>query len=453
MSSTDSSAAPSRARVVATASIGNLVEWYDFALYAYSASAISHAFFPDDNPTVALLSTLAVFGVSFLLRPLGGLVLGRYGDKYGRKNVLSISVLGMGVCTVLMGLIPTYAAIGLLAPALLVITRLGQGFFSGGEYTGASTFLVEHAPADRRGMWAGISVATGTVPFAFAGFIVLAFTTMPDSTYDAIGWRIPFLIAGPLALVGLYLRLKVAETPQFQNLEESGKKESAPLRTVFAEHRRAVLLVMAIAGLNSVAMYTLTSYMPTYLKENVGTSASTASATNAAVVVLVCVLIPFYGRLSDSIGRKKVLLTGAVGVAVVAVPSFVLMSSGAPGAALYGQILYVLPFGCVAAILSTVMCELFPTAVRYSGASIGYNIAYAVFGGTAPFVAQLLVDQTGTLLAPGFYVGALALLAIPVAVLLPETYRRSLGDDSPEWPSAGADSAASGSPSATTAGS
>ncbi|UPK75182.1 MFS transporter [Nocardioidaceae bacterium SCSIO 66511] len=453
MSSTDSSAAPSRARVVATASIGNLVEWYDFALYAYSASAISHAFFPDDNKTVALLSTLAVFGVSFLLRPLGGLVLGRYGDKYGRKNVLSISVLGMGVCTVLMGLIPTYAAIGLLAPALLVITRLGQGFFSGGEYTGASTFLVEHAPADRRGMWAGISVATGTVPFAFAGFIVLAFTTMPDSTYDAIGWRIPFLIAGPLALVGLYLRLKVAETPQFQNLEESGKKESAPLGTVFAEHRRAVLLVMAIAGLNSVAMYTLTSYMPTYLKENVGTSASTASATNAAVVVLVCVLIPFYGRLSDSIGRKKILLTGAVGVAVVAVPSFVLMSSGAPGAALYGQILYVLPFGCVAAILSTVMCELFPTAVRYSGASIGYNIAYAVFGGTAPFVAQLLVDQTGTLLAPGFYVGALAVLAIPVAVLLPETYRRSLGDDSPEWPSAGADSAASGSPSATTAGS
>lgn len=329
--------APPRGRILASASIGNLVEWYDFALYAYSASAIANAFFPDGNRVGAVLSTLAVFGVSFVLRPVGGLVLGRVGDKVGRKNILSISVIGMGICTVLMGLIPTYATIGIIAPILLVVTRLGQGFFSGGEYTGAATFLVEHAPKNRRGLWAGISVATGTIPFAFAGFIVLAFTTMPDSAYDAYGWRIPFLIAGPLALVGLYLRLKVDETPQFKAMEASGRTESAPLKTVWVKHRRAVLMVMAIAGLNSVAMYTLTSYMPTYLQENVGVSAGTASVTNSLSVVLVCVLVPIYGRISDSIGRKKILITGAVGLVLLAVPSFMIMASDAAGTALVGQ--------------------------------------------------------------------------------------------------------------------
>ncbi|MGW3472901.1 MFS transporter [Saccharopolyspora sp. NPDC000995] len=420
-----------KVRVLATASIGNLVEWYDFALYAYSASAISRAFFPQDNDTAALLSTLAVFGVSFLLRPLGGLVLGRIGDKVGRKNILSISVIGMGFCTVLMGLIPPYAAIGMLAPVLLVVTRLGQGFFSGGEYTGASTFLVEHAPPGRRGLWAGISVATGTLPFAFAGFVVMSFTAMPSAAYDSWGWRIPFLIAGPLSLIGFYLRLKAAETPQFRALEESGRKESAPLRTVLTKYRAAVLMIMAIAGLNSVAMYTLTSYMPTYLKKNVGTDATTATVTNSIVVVLVCVLVPLCGLLSDRIGRKKVLITGTVGLVVVAVPSFLILSSGASGAAILGQVIYILPFCCVAAILSTVMCELFPTAVRYSGASTGYNLAYAIFGGTAPFVGQFLVDQTGVLSAPGFYVAALALLVVPVALLVPETCRRSLSEELP----------------------
>ncbi|MFF0266963.1 MFS transporter [Kribbella sp. NPDC004536] len=420
--------APTQSRVVATAAIGNLVEWYDFALYAYSATAISHAFFPHGNDTVAVLSTLAVFGVSFLLRPLGGLVLGRIGDKIGRRSVLSTAVLGMGVCTVLMGLIPTYEAIGVAAPILLVLTRLGQGFFSGGEYTGASTFLVEHAPSGRRGLWAGISVATGTVPFAFAGFIVLAFTAMPADAYASWGWRLPFVLAGPLALVGLYLRLKIAETPQFRALEEHGGKESAPLRTVLSRHRPAVLMVMGIAGLNSVAMYTLTSYMPTYLKKNVGTDPMTATVTNSIVVALVCVLVPLYGRLSDSIGRKKVLITGAIGLLVLAAPSFVVLSSGAPGTAFLGQLIFIVPFGCVAAVLSTVMCELFPTAVRYSGASTGYNIAYAIFGGTAPFVGQFLVDRTGVLSAPGLYVAALALLVVPIAFLLPETYRRTLGN-------------------------
>ncbi len=421
-----SSSPPSRARVVATASIGNLIEWYDFALYAYSASAISHAFFPDGDDTASLLGTLAVFGVSFLLRPVGGLVLGRIGDRIGRKNVLSVAVLGMGVCTVLMGLIPSYGAIGIAAPVLLVITRLGQGFFSGGEYTGASTFLVEYAPEDRRGQWAGVSVATGTLPFAFAGFVVLAFSSMPDAAYDSYGWRLPFLIAGPFALIGLYLRLRVEDTPQFRALEKEDRKESAPLRAVLTQHRRAVLLVMAVAGLNSVASYTLTSYMPTHLKENVDTGSTVAAVTNSLVVVVVCALVPFLGRISDSIGRRKVLIMGTAGLIVLAVPAFATLSSGSTTAAVIGQLMLALPFACVAAVVSTVMCELFPTSVRYSGASVGYNIAYAVFGGTAPFVGQFLVDETDSLSAPGWYVAVLALLVLPVALTFPETYRRRL---------------------------
>lgn len=415
-----------RARVLATASIGNLIEWFDFALYAYSATAISKAFFPEGDGTASLLGTLAVFGVSFLLRPLGGLVFGRMGDRAGRRNVLSIVVIGMGVCTVLMGLIPPYATIGVAAPVLLVLTRLGQGLFSGGEYAGASTFLVEYAPENRRGMWAGISVATGTLPFAFAGFVVLAFTAMPAPAYDSYGWRLPFLIAGPVALVGLYLRLRMDDTPAFQAIEDDDRKESVPLRTVVTRHWRSVLLVMAIAGLNSVAMYMLTSYMPTYLEENTGTGASAAAITNSAVVILACVLVPFLGRLSDAIGRRKVLLTGAAGLVVLAGPAFWVLSHGSVATAVLGQVIFVLPFGCVAAVLSTVMCELFPTRVRYSGSAAGYNVAYAVFGGTAPFVGQLLVERTGSLSAPGWYVAVLALLVLPVALKLPETYRRRL---------------------------
>lgn len=428
MHETQDHASPSKSRVVAAAAIGNLVEWYDFALYAYSATVISTVFFPATDRTTALLSTLAVFGVSFVLRPVGGLVLGRLGDKVGRRRILSLSIVGMGACTVVMGLIPSYAAIGMAAPVLLVLTRLGQGFFSGGEYTGASTFLVEHAPANRRGLWAGISVASGTLPFAVAGFIVLAFTAMPTESYESWGWRIPFLIAGPLSLVGLYLRFKVEETPNFKALQQNEGTVSSPLRTVLVEHRRAVLMVMAIAGLNSVAMYTLTSYMPTYLKENVGTSAGLATVSNASVVVMVCILVPILGAVSDRVGRKRILLTGVGLLAVLAVPSFYILSSGAAGSPVIGQVLYALPFACLAAILSTVMCELFPTAVRYSGASAGYNLAYAIFGGTAPFVSQVLVDQTGSLVAPGFYVAVLALLVVPVALLLPETSRRRLED-------------------------
>ncbi|HEY3687903.1 MAG TPA: MFS transporter [Streptosporangiaceae bacterium] len=426
-----------RARVLATASIGNLIEWFDFALYAYSASAISKAFFPGGDGTASLLGTLAVFGVSFLLRPVGGLVFGRMGDRAGRKNVLSVVVIGMGACTVLMGLIPSYATIGVAAPVLLVLTRLGQGLFSGGEYAGASTFLVEYAPENRRGMWAGISVATGTLPFAFAGFVVLAFTAMPAPAYDAYGWRLPFLIAGPVALIGLYLRLRMDDTPAFKAIEDGDRTEQAPLRTVLTRHRRAVLLVMAVAGLNAVASYMLTSYMPTFLKENAHTGATAAAVTNSLVVIMVCVLIPFFGRISDAIGRKKVLVAGAAGLVVLAGPAFLVLSHGSAGSAVLGQIMFALPFGCVAAVLSTVMCELFPTRVRYSGSAAGYNVAYAVFGGTAPFVGQLLVDRTGLLSAPGWYVAVLALLALPVALLLPETYRRRL-DAQDEPPDTGA---------------
>lgn len=422
-----------RTRVLATASIGNLIEWFDFALYAFSASAISKAFFPEGDGTASLLGTLAVFGVSFLLRPVGGFVFGRMGDRAGRKNVLSVVVLGMGVCTVLMGLIPTYGSIGAAAPALLVLTRLGQGLFSGGEYAGASTFLVEYAPENRRGTWAGISVATGTLPFAFAGFVVLAFTAMPAAAYDSFGWRLPFLIAGPIALIGLYLRLRMDDTPAFAALERDDRKESAPLRTVLTRHRRSVLLVMAVAGLNSVAMYTIASYMPTYLKENAGAGATAASVTNSLVIVLICVLVPVAGRVSDAVGRRKVLLVGAFGLVLLAGPAFLVLSHGSVATALLGQVMLALPFTCVAAVLSTVMCELFPTRVRYSGSAAGYNVAYAVFGGTAPFVGQLLVDGTGALSAPGWYVAVLALLVLPVALKLPETYHRRLDPPVEAW--------------------
>ncbi|MEV0624078.1 MFS transporter [Nonomuraea sp. NPDC050404] len=404
--------------------VGNFVEWYDFAVYAYSTKAIATLFFPDTDPVTALLGTLAIFGVTFLSRPAGGVFFGRLGDRIGRRNTLSIILLLMGVATTLIGLLPTYGAIGVAAPILLALLRLVQGFSAGGESSGGATFLSEYAPPNRRGMWSGLSNSTQTLPFAVTAILVLGISTaMPEADYLSWGWRIPFLLAAPFALVGLYVRLKLEDTPVFQAVQDSGKVEHAPLRLVVRDYKPELLTLIGVASLNAVAFYTMSSYMSTYLTEVAGLDETTALFSNAIALCVYSVLIPVTGLMGDRFGRRRVILTGAILLAILALPGYMIAGTGGMGTAVLGQVLLTVPLVAVASVVAVAQAELFPAAIRYTGAALGYNIAYAVFGGTAPFIGQYLVEATGSKIMPAYYLIALALLALIPILRLPETSR------------------------------
>lgn len=421
-------------RALSGVAVGNFVEWYDFAVYAYSTKAIATLFFPDADPVTALLGTLAIFGVTFLSRPAGGVFFGRLGDRIGRRNTLSIILLLMGAATTLIGLLPTYGGVGVAAPILLALLRLVQGFSAGGESSGGATFLSEYAPPNRRGMWSGLSNSTQTVPFAVTALLVLAISSgMPEEAYLSWGWRIPFLLAAPFALVGLYVRLKLEDTPVFQSLQDSGKVEHAPLRLVVRDYKPELFTLIGVASLNAVAFYTMSSYMSTYLTEVVHLDTTTALFSNAIALCAYSVLIPVMGLLGDKYGRRRVILAGALALAVLAVPGYLIAGTGGMGSAVLGQVLLTVPLVAVASVVAVAQAELFPAAIRYTGAALGYNIAYAVFGGTAPFIGQFLVEATDAAITPAYYLIALALLALVPILRLPETSRvRMLRGDNTE---------------------
>jgi MHS family proline/betaine transporter-like MFS transporter len=413
-------------KALAAVIVGNFVEWYDFAIYGYSATVIAKLYFPDTGSATALLATLAIFGATFLFRPLGGIFFGRLGDRAGRRVALSAVVLLMGVTTLLIGLLPDYRAAGLWAPGLLLLLRLLQGFSAGGEYSGAAAFLAEHAPAHRRGMWGGFSAATTTLPFAAAALVILAVTSATTRTaYESWGWRLPFLLAGPFALVGLFIRLRLEDGPAFRQLARDRGVEHAPVREVLRRYRREVLIVLGIATLNAVAFYTVSSYITTYLTATVGLSAGDALISNCVALCVYAVVAPLAGRYGDNHGRRRVLLAGAVALIVMAFPAYLLIGAGGLLTALAGQMLLSCPLAAVASVVVVAQAELFPTHVRYTGSALGYNIAYAAFGGTAPFVGQYLVAAVNPL-APAFYLMVIAGLSLVAIIRMPETSRVSL---------------------------
>jgi MFS transporter, MHS family, proline/betaine transporter len=403
------------------------VEWFDFAIYSASIPIIAVLFFPKANPTAALMATFALYGVAFLARPLGGVFWGNLGDRIGRRNVLAVVVLLMGGATMAIGLLPTYASIGVLAPVLLAVLRLVQGFSGAGEFTGSTSFITEYAPAHRRGLFAAISATFTTLPSICGGLTVLAMRTgMSEDAYGSWGWRIPFLIGGPLAIVGLLIRLKMAETPAFDELKREEHVERTPTREALRHHGRSIVLVFAIASLSGLGAYTLGAYFVTYLTVTVGLAPTTALLANAAAFAVTVPVVPLVGLLGDRIGRKPLLFTGCLGFIALSVPGYVLAGSGGLAAAIAGQLMVALPWTFVVSAVVVTMVEIFPTRVRYSGASIGYNLAYMVFGGTAPLVATALVSRTGSNIAPAFYLVAVALVVLVAVFKLPETSRMPL---------------------------
>lgn len=413
-------------KALAAGCVGNFVEWYDFAIYSYSVPIIATLFFPEGNRTSAILGAFVLYGVAFLARPLGGVFWGNVGDRVGRRDALAAIVLIMGGATMLIGLLPTYASIGLLAPILLAVLRLVQGFSSGGEFTGSISLVAEYAPENRRGLFTSISATFTTLPTLLGALTVLGISAiLGDETYASWGWRIPFLIGGPLAIVGLLIRLRMEETPAFKAVQEE-QAERAPVREALREHRRSIALVFAIASLSALGVYTLEAYFVTYLQEVVGFSQTTAILANFAAFFITVPVVPLVGLLGDRIGRKPLLFIGTAGFIVLSVPAYILAGSGGLFAAILGQLLIGLSWSFVISAVAVTQAEIFPTRVRYSGASIGYNLGYMIFGGTAPLVATYLVSATDSNIAPAIYLVVVALAVLPVVYLLPETSALSL---------------------------
>lgn len=370
-------------RAIAASAMGNATEWFDYGIYAYGVTYISAALFPGDTDE-AVLFALATFAISFLVRPLGGMFWGPLGDRLGRKSVLALTILLMSGATLCVGLIPDHASIGLWAPALLVLLRMIQGFSTGGEYGGAATFMAEYAPDDRRGFY-GSFLEFGTLAgFSLGALLMLIFSLLlGDQAMHNWGWRIPFLIAAPMGLIGMYLRSKMEDTPIFR-AEEQGRA-SAPaatpgLRLLMQHHWRPILVVGGLVVALNVVNYTLLSYMPTYLQRRIGLSPDEALIVPIIGMLFMMVFLPFAGRLSDRVGRRPMWRYSLIGLFVAVIPLYMLMATGLAGATI-GLILLGLLYVPQLATISATFPALFPTHIRFTGFAIAYNVSTSIFRG------------------------------------------------------------------------
>ena len=426
---------PALRKAVVAAAVGNGVEWFDFAVYGFLATYIGANFFPNEDPTISLLSTFAVFAAAFFARPLGGLFFGPLGDRIGRQKVLATVILIMSGSTFLIGLLPSYQQIGIFAPILLVVLRCLQGFSAGGEYGGGAAFLAEYAPDGRRGFIVSFLVWSVIIGFLLGSATATLLTSfIPEEAMTSWGWRIPFLLAGPLGLIGLYIRLRLEDTPDFRALEEAGEVAGSPLKETVAENWVPILQIAGLVVIHNVGFYTVFTYLPTYFSTELGfsTTASFASITIAGIVALI--LIPPLGALSDRVGRKPLLYASCILFALLTYPLFMLMNTGSLAAAILAHVILAVIEAVFVCTSLAAGAELFVTRVRYGGFSIGYNFSVAIFGGTAPYIATFLVSRTGNPLSPAYYVILAATLTFLTLLTMRETARSPL----PQTPAADA---------------
>jgi MHS family proline/betaine transporter-like MFS transporter len=411
----------SRRALVAT-SVGTFIEFYDFAIYGYTAATIAVLFFPETDPLASLLSALAVYGIAFFMRPLGGIFFGRLGGRIGRKRVLMMVLLLVGVSTALIGFLPTYGQIGYLAPALLVVLRLVQGFSAGGEAVGAMTLAYEKAPANRRGMYATTVIAIGAVPSIFSALLILTIQgSMSAEAFADWGWRVPFWLAIPLSLIALYVRNRTNESEEFLDAKEKAGGVTPTFREVLARNGRNIVWLILIAGLSSLGYYLLVGYLVPYSQVVLEMDKGTSLIANAIALFVYATMLILAGLFGDLWGRKRIMLIGAIGTAVLAIPAFLLVGSGSFAGAIMGQVLLAITVPLVGAATYPYAIELFPTLGRYTAGALGYNVGFAVFGGSAPFVSQSILNATGFRLTPAFLVLAVALLVVAVSWWIPGT--------------------------------
>jgi MHS family proline/betaine transporter-like MFS transporter len=416
-------------RTVVAGAVGNVLEWYDFGLFGYFAPVIAREFLPSHDPVASLLGTFGVFATGFLMRPVGGLVFGYIGDRLGRKLALELSVLLMAISTTLLGVLPTYAAIGLAAPVLLTLLRLFQGLSVGGEYIGSMSFLAEHAPAGRRayfGSWSSFSVVLGSLLGSAAAAVCTRL--LAEEELVSWGWRLPFLAGLLIGALGFWLRLGVQESPCFVNIHKSGELSANPIMDALRHDGRAIGMTLGLAALLAVGFYLPFVWLPTWLSHIIRRPLPEDQALlcNTVALLVLLVLTPLSAILSDRVGRRPMYLGGAIGYAILSHPLFAAMTDGSWVSALTGGLVFAismsLPSGCMAAT----MVELFPTRTRYTGVAIGYNVAQAILGGTAPLVATALIHVSGNEIAPAWYLIAAAIVTGVTACFIPARHNEPL---------------------------
>jgi len=423
--------------------VGNTMEWYDVGVFGYLITTMGPVFLPEADPSVQTLFLLGTFAATFIARPLGGIVFGWLGDKVGRQKVLAATLMLMAASTFAVGLLPGYAQIGIWAAALLVILKLIQGFSTGGEYAGATTFVSEYAPDKRRGFFASFLDMGSYIGFALgAALVSILQLTLGQAAMEEWGWRIPFLIAGPLGLIAVYFRSKIEESPQFQatlDAQEASAKDATaqdaaaakgPLGIIKA-YWRQILLAMILAAAANIVGYALTSYMPTYLTDSKGYDPVHGTLLTIPVLVIMAICIPLTGRLSDRIGRRPVLWVGAGSTVVFSIPAFMLIGIGEIWSTLAGLALIAFPVTFYVANLASALPALFPTSSRYGGMGIAYNFSVAIFGGTTPFIVQGLIEGTGNDMMPAYYLMGTSIIGAIAIFFLPESARRPLPGSMP----------------------
>ncbi len=412
-------------RAVLACAAGQAFEIFDFVIYGFFAVAIGRAFFPSGDPAASLLASFATFAVGFLFRPIGALVIGTYGDRFGRRKALVVTVGLMAGATGITGLIPSYAAIGLWAPILLVICRMLQGFSTGGEWGGAAAFLVEHAPAGRRGLIGSFqqaATAIGAMGATFSAAILSS--SMSSESFFSWGWRVPFLIGFVLGPIGYYLRTRVAETPAFQRALETQTIKRMPIAEAVSAHGGMFLAGFGLSIIGCVINYVFLVFLPSFASQTLKIDLRYALWSTALAGTLYLVLTPIVGHYSDRVGRKPMLLACSLLAVIMAYPLFLFLATyptfwGMLLVQAIAQAVLTLYTG----VISTILSEMFPTYIRYTALSVSYGFAVAIFGGFAPYISTFLVRITGDVLAPSYYVIAAGIVSGIAVLFVQERHR------------------------------
>ncbi|MBT2397761.1 MFS transporter [Streptomyces sp. ISL-100] len=411
------------ARLAAASLAGTAIEFYDFFVYGTAAALVlGPLFFPTFSPLAGTLAAFGTFAVGFISRPLGSVIFGHIGDRYGRRPVLFASLLLTGIATVAVGCVPTYGSIGVAAPVLLLVLRFLQGLGLGGEWGGAVLLTAEHAPANRRGLWASFPQIGPPVGFLLANGIMLALSaSLTDAQFAAWGWRVPFWVAGLLAAAGLLLRTSLAETPQFKQLAETDKRATVPLAEVVRDHWRLVLLTAGALAVGYAVFYAVTTWSLAYATEQLGVSRTVMLACIMGAVAISGVVTPFAAMLGDHYGRRPLCLLGCAAAALWMFPMVALLQTAEPLLMFLGFVGALLSFITMFAVIAAYLPELYEPRVRCTGAAVGYNLGGLVGGALTPIVATAVANGDGPPWGVAVYLTAIALLSLGCFALLPET--------------------------------
>jgi len=427
-------------KAITAAALGNAMEWFDFGVYGFVAYVLGKVFFPGADPGVQMIAALGTFSVPFLIRPLCGLFFGALGDRYGRQKILAATIVIMSLSTFAIGLIPSYASIGIWAPILLLLCKMAQGFSVGGEYTGASIFVAEYAPDRKRGFlgsWLDFGSIAG---FVFgAGLVVFISAIVGEEKFLEWGWRLPFLLALPLGIIGLYLRHALEETPAFQqhvDKLEQGDREglaSGPkvsFKEVATQHWRSLLTCIGVVIATNVTYYMLLTYMPSYLSHNLHYSESRGVLIIIAIMVGMLFVQPVIGLLSDKFGRRPFIICGSVGLFILAIPAFMMINSGVLGVIFAGLLVLAILLNFFIGVMASTLPAMFPTHIRYSALASAFNISVLIAGLT-PTIAAWLVESTNDLYMPAYYLMVIALVGLVTGVTMKETANQPLRGAAP----------------------